>query len=107
MTEEKLEGMQGELDGWRARLDEVRLKANLGKMELRDRLAELGQVLEPAQARARKTLGEFAQAGSEEARVLASALHSGWEELVRSYHEAAAEAERKKDEAHAKKRHGN
>jgi hypothetical protein len=107
MTEERLEGMQGELDGWKAKLDEVRLKANLGKMELRDRLEELGQVMEPAQNRARKTLGVLAQAGSKEACALARGLQAGWEELVRAHRQATAEAQREKVEAHSKKRHSS
>jgi hypothetical protein len=106
MAEERLEALQGELDGWKARLDQARLKANLGRMEFRDRLEELGEALEPAQTRARKALSDVAQVGSQEARALARGLQAGWDELVRAHREATAEARREKVEAHSKKRHG-
>ena len=41
MSEQDFNDLRGELDGWRARFDQARLKANLGKMELRDKLNEL------------------------------------------------------------------
>jgi hypothetical protein len=106
MAEERLEALQGELDGWKARLDQARLKANLGRMEFRDRLEELGEALEPAQTRARKALSDVAQVGSQEVRALARGLQAGWDELVRAHREATAEARREKVEAHSKKRHG-
>ena len=105
MTDENLKGMEEELEGWRSRLDHLRLKANLGKMELRDRLGELGELLEPAHQRASRILGDVAQAGTEEARTLARSLRAGWEELVRTHRQAAAEAGREKAAKHDEKRH--
>ena len=105
MTDEKLKGMEEELESWRTRLDKLRLKANLGKMELRDKLSELGELLEPAHQRASKILGSVAEAGTEEARNLARSLNAGWEEVIRTHRKASAEAAQEKAAEHDRKRH--
>jgi len=48
MTDKKiLDRLKTELDDWRARVDHLRVQANLGGKEARDKLRELVFVLEP------------------------------------------------------------
>lgn len=105
MTDEKLHGMEDELESWRTRLDQLRVKATLGKMELRDKLGELGELLEPAHQRALQILSDVTEAGTEEVRTLARSLNAGWEELLRTHRKAAAEADQERAAEHTEKRH--
>ena len=104
-SDEKLQGMEEELDTWRTRLDQLIVKANLGRMELRDKLHDLGELLDPAHQRAKQILSDAAHAGTEEAKNLARSLNAGWEELVRTHRQASAEASQEKAAEHDKKRH--
>lgn len=79
--------LRGELDRWRARFDQLRLQANLGKMELRDTLDELEQQLQPAYRKASGELSRVVGEGKEEARVLARSLQAGWQEVLETHRE--------------------
>ena len=94
MARSRLEDLRAELDDWRSRFDHLRVQANLGKRELRDKLDELGRELDPPYQRARKTLESLAKEGADEARTLAASLRAGWEELYRTYRERREESER-------------
>lgn len=85
VTDPEIEELSGELDSWRARYDELRLKANLGKMELRDKLTELEDRFEPAYRSASQRLGVAIEGGKDEAKTLAKSLKAGWE-AVRATH---------------------
>lgn len=94
MNENETTELRGELDRWRARLDELRLQANLGKMEARDRLDDLEQRLQPAYQTATRRLSEVVDDGKEEARVLAKSLQAGWKELLETHRELRERADR-------------
>ena len=96
MTNPDVEELKGELDRWRARYDELRLKANLGKMELRDKLGEMEERFEPAYRTATDRLGKAIEEGKGEARTLAESLKAGWE-AVRKTHRELRETSRKDD----------
>lgn len=87
MDDNQTTELRGELDRWRARLDELRLQANLGKMELRDRLSEIENRLEPAYQSASRRLAEVVDGGKDEARVLARSLQAGWKEVLETHRE--------------------
>jgi hypothetical protein len=96
MTDTTLDRLRAELDQWRARLDHLRVQANLGGKEARDKLRELGQRLEPAFDTAKRRLDEIAASGAGEARTLGRSLLAGWDELRRTHRELSREAEREK-----------
>jgi len=98
-AEDGLESLEDELKGWRTRLDELRVQAHLGHLELRDKLAELGERLEPAREKAETRLAALAKNGTSEARILASSLRSGWQEVRRSHAELVEEARRRERQA--------
>jgi len=93
MTDSILDKLRRELDDWRASLQHLRLKANLGGMELRDKLDEFGARLEPAQRKAEEQISRIAREGAGEAKLIARSLKAGWEELRRTHSELADEAE--------------
>lgn len=98
MSEKELDHLSGELDGWRTRLDRLRVQANLGKRELADKLNELGERLAPAHRAAKERLAEVARTGKSEARTLAASLQAGWEELRRTHRELSSESARERAE---------
>jgi hypothetical protein len=83
-----LSDLEQELGNWRTRFDEMRVKANLAKMEARDRLEPVQREFEAAYDRAKKKLGEVAETGGEELSALRRGLVAGWDELRRTYRDA-------------------
>jgi predicted nucleic acid-binding Zn-ribbon protein len=96
MTDTRLEKLRAELDDWRARLDHLRVQANLGHKEARDKLDELGEKLEPAWSKSKEAIEQVVSSGAEEARTLGKSLLAGWEELRRTHRELAQEARRQR-----------
>ncbi|MEZ5976981.1 MAG: hypothetical protein R3F34_02020 [Planctomycetota bacterium] len=85
MTLNPLEMLKRELDAVRARVDGLRVQANLGKKELRDAVEELRTKIEPGYEKAKKTLGEAAATGARESQAVAKSLMAGWDEVRRTY----------------------
>lgn len=104
MSDDKttLERLKAELGELRASLDHLRVKANLGRMEARDKLHDLEERLEPASREAKRLLNAIVTNGTIEARALGKGLLAGWEELRRAHRELTLEAEQK----HSKRRKG-
>ena len=94
-TEKTLDRLRTELDEWTARIEALRVRANLGGKEVRDKLQELDQRLEPARDEAKRLLDELAKSGADEARTLGKSLLAGWDELRRTHHELKQQAEKK------------
>ncbi len=93
MSDTTLDRMRKELDEWRARLDHMRVQANLGRKEARDKLHELGERLDPAWRKAKDTLDGVVESGATEARTLGKSLLAGWDELRRTHRELSREAD--------------
>lgn len=91
MFKEIAEKLDAELDAWRTRLEELRVKANLGKMELRDRERALLEEFQPAYDGAMKKLGELKDSAGDEAKAVRAGLEAGWKELRKSYEAARLE----------------
>lgn len=100
MTDSTLDRLKAELDDWRSRLDQLRVQANLGGMEARDKLDEISQRLEPAWKKARGTIDGIVRDGASEARTMGKSLLAGWDELRRTHRDLTREAEQER----AKKR---
>jgi hypothetical protein len=95
---ETLERLKAELKEWRASFDHLRVQANLGRKDARDKLRELGDRLDPAWQRAKGTLDEVVKSGTTEARTLGKSLLAGWEEVRRTHRTLAREAKLERDE---------
>jgi len=96
MTDKKiLDRLKTELDDWRARVDHLRVQANLGGKEARDKLRELGDVLEPAAEKAKRLIETTVASGASEAKTLGKSLLAGWDEVRRTHRELSREAEKK------------
>lgn len=102
---EELKGLRTELESWQARLDHLRVKADLGRMEVRDTLEEMGEQLEPTVRYTRSRLTHIARAGVDELRTLACSLGSGFDALQRTHRELVHEAARQRKEQAEKERH--
>lgn len=96
MSDKTLERLRTELRDWRARVDHLRVQANLGRKEARDKLQELEERLEPAWRKSKRTLDEIVASGASEARTLARSLLAGWDELRRTHRELSREPDRSK-----------
>lgn len=79
--------LERELADWRRRLEELRLKANLGAKELRQREREAFDAFEPAYEAAMKKLGEAKEVAGVEAKAARAGLEAGWRELRRVWEE--------------------
>lgn len=88
-----LDRLRADLDEWRGKLDHLRVQANLGRKEARDRLHELDERLSPAVQKASKRLEEVVANGSDEVRTLGKSLLAGWDELRRTHRDLSREAE--------------
>ena len=99
--------LQDELDGMRVRLDELRVKGSLGKLELRDKLTEFKDALEPSYQKAKSTLSDLSRSGAEESKAIAKSLVAGWDELRRTHKQLSEEADRERAREHAAKRKSN
>lgn len=85
MRKEIADRLEKELADWRAKLDQLRVKASLGRMELRDRERELLDEFQPAYERAMHKLGELRGAAGEEVKAVRAGLEAGWKELRATY----------------------
>lgn len=87
MQSELLKRLQQEVDSWRARLDELRVQASLGRLELRDKKEELERSFEKARADASRKLSELKKTGGQEVDAVARSVEVAWEGLVKTYRE--------------------
>lgn len=78
---ELFDKLEKDLTSWRTRLDELRVQANLGKLELRDRHPELVEDFDEAYESAKQGLGKLGQSGVSTARTVVDGLEAGWDEL--------------------------
>ena len=74
-----IERLKEQLTAWRARIDHLRVQANLGKMEARDELRALGERLEPEWRDAKRVLDSIVESGTTEARALEKSVAGGVE----------------------------
>jgi hypothetical protein len=82
--------VQEGLDAARQQLEELRVKANLLKMELRDKHGDVVDDIEKAYEATKEKLVEFGDATEETADDAAQSLKSAWKTLKQKIHEATA-----------------
>lgn len=90
MRKEMADKLEKELADWRAKLEQLRLKAKLGTMELRDKEKELAEQFEPAYSNAMKKLDEWRANAGDEAKAMRTGLEAGWRELRKVYTDTRA-----------------
>ncbi len=103
---EEFERLRDELQHWRTRVDELRVRAHLGSMEFRDKLEETGDTLEPVARSAARRLEQLGRNGAEEVRSVVRSLRAGWDEVRRTHRELARDAERARRQEADARRHG-
>jgi hypothetical protein len=101
---ETMKKLNDELDTMRARVDELRVKGNLGKMELRDKLAEYRDAIEPAYQKAKSTLADLSREAAEETKTMAKSLVAGWDELRKTHQQLCEESDRERERGQKEKR---
>ncbi len=104
MASKTVEGLKADLEQWRARLDRLRVQADLGKKDARDKLRAFEDRLEPAFDKAKQQIDEVAASGAAEARVIARSLRAGWKEVQKTHGELTRAAKRPAPATKTKKR---
>lgn len=94
MASKTVEGLKADLEQWRARLERLRVQANLGKKDARDKLRAFEDRLEPAFDKAKQHIDDVASSGAAEARTIAQSLRAGWKEVQRTHAELTRAAKR-------------
>ncbi len=82
---EVLERLKNELGQWQTRLEELRLQAGLGKLELRDRRDEVLRSFDSSYRSARERLDGLRETAQGEAGIFRKSVEAGWQELRRTY----------------------
>ena len=80
--------IQEQLDTWRGRLDELKLKAHLLKMEYRDKPDEVVEELEAAYGKAKGKFREWKDAGASEAEGIGAGFSAAWKAFKEAYKNA-------------------
>ena len=88
MSNEQTRKFQAQMEEWRTRLDELKVKGSLLKMELRDQKEEVVGNLDSAYNGAKAKLGEWADATGEQAEALGAGFESAWEAFKDAYSNA-------------------
>ena len=102
---DELDGLRRELERWRTRLGELRVQAHLGGMELKDKLREAGDALEPACRDAQERLSDLARGGKDEVDALVRSLQAGWDALLKTHRDLGHESERERKDEWDQRRH--
>ena len=84
------EQVKAGLDVMRQHIDQMRVKANLLKMELRDKQGDVVEDIEKAYGYTSEKLSEFSNATEDTAAEAAESLKGAWAKLKQKVHEATA-----------------
>ena len=85
MTGIDADRVQRQLDEWRTKLDTLRVKAHLFKLEYQDKPQEAQEHLEHAFAEAKAKFAEFQKASGHEASRIGASFHAAWEAFRDKY----------------------
>ena len=92
MKNELLDKVNQELDRWRTRMGELRVRAKLGEMDLRDRHPEVFEEFESAFRSAGESLHSLKETGDSAFRGMIEGAEAGWEELRSSFEKRTPDA---------------
>ena len=85
MADDDKAKIEEQLDAWRTKLDELRVKASLLKMEYRDRQDETVEEVEKHYANAKAKFIELKDAGTAEAGKLGAGFVAAWDAFKQAY----------------------
>lgn len=85
MKDDLADRFQKELTEWRTKLDELRVRASLGKLELRDKEREWMDRFEPAFRTAMQKLSDVKDEADDRSVALRAGIEAGWKELRATY----------------------
>ena len=85
MSAEGKDQIQAQLDEWRTKLDELRVKGSLLKMEYRDKQGETVEEVEAAYAAAKAKFLEMKDTGEVEAGKLGAGFTAAWTAFKKAY----------------------
>jgi hypothetical protein len=85
MIDEIRKKLEGEIGEWQKTLETLRMRANLGKMELRDKSEELGKTFDKAYQEARKKIDVLRKEGGQHVEAATKGLDAAWEKLRDTY----------------------
>lgn len=91
MSTEDQDKMQAQMDAWRTKLDELKVKGHLLKMEYRDKQDETVAEIESAYEAAKAKFNELTAAGGEEAAKLGAGFSAAWASFKSAYEGATEE----------------
>jgi len=83
---------QAQLDTWRTKLDLLKVKGHLLKLEYRDKQDETIEEIERAYEAAKAKFNELSAAGGEEASKLGAGFTAAWASFKGAYNGATEEA---------------
>ena len=88
MSAESTQKIQEQLDEWRAKLDQLRVKGSLLKMELRDKHGDVVDDVEAAYDVAKAKFLELKAAGATEADKVGAGFGAAWTAFKKAYSDA-------------------
>ena len=88
MSTEDTDKIQAQFDEWRTKLDELKVRGHLLKMELRDKQGEVVADMEDAYAAAKSKFLEMKAAGESEADKLEAGFTAAWDAFKKAYDNA-------------------
>ena len=83
---------QAQIDAWRTKLDLLKVKGHLLKMEYRDKQDETIEEIEQAYEAAKAKFNELSAAGGAEASKLGAGFKAAWASFKSAYKDATEEA---------------
>ena len=90
--------MRDEIDEWRGKLDDLKVRANLGKMEARDRLQAVLEDLHQRVEESEEKLHHVSEATAETWSEIGHAFKTTWHDVKTSIEHAVMEEPRSGDE---------
>ena len=98
MLQDILKKLEEEAAEWRTTLDTLKVRAKLGKMELRDKADELSKTFDDAYGQAKERIDKLRQEGGDRFSAGAKGMEAAWEELKKTYRDVRSEQDEKKEE---------
>ena len=87
MIDEIKKKLEHEIGEWQKTLETLRMRANLGRMDLRDKSEELSKTFDRAYQDARKKIEVLRKDGGQHVEAASKGLEAAWDKLRETYKE--------------------
>jgi hypothetical protein len=98
MLNDILKKLEEEAGEWRTTLDTLKVRANLGKMELRDKADEVSKTFEKAYGGAKERLEVLRREGGDQLAAGVRGMEAAWDELRKTYKDVRKDQKDQKGE---------